>query len=429
MATPRESDGQSVVPPDPAAGLWWGVTTSAAQVEGSAQASDTAAWEASGRLPESLDGNGFANRYAEDFTIARDLGLTHFNVTLDWSRLEPMEGVHDPAAAEHYLDMLSTAADKGLNVWAAPHHRSTPAWFADLGGFVNERARQYQWVRHLDWLLDTFGDRVFGWTAIHHPVGSALEGHFFGTMPPGTSSVAGATEAVEALLLANHEVWQRLGSGVHPVATDVNLSLFVAADDDNEPSTDGHGGTDQPTAADLYHQTLWDSWIGLLNEGVLRVPGRPPVEVPGAAGSFDLVGFSYYSAISVSADGSNRTHPANAPQDSFHRAMWPQGLGQALHAVADRLPGRPLLLTGTGVATPDDTLRCRVLDENLHEVHRAIDDGVDVRGVFINTLVDSWEWMWGFEVEFGLADRDRQLRPSADVVRRWTSADGGGPAS
>lgn len=410
--------------------LWWGVFTSAAQIEGSAASSDTAVWERSGRFPPSGNGNGFADRFADDFALMADLGFTNVRLTLDWSRLEPMEGITNPAAIDRYETMLAAAGDAGLSVWAGVHHRSTPQWFVDLGDFTNSGCRQYHWVRHLDRLADRFGDSVAGWIGIHHPVGTATEGWYMGLMPPGRSAVPEFTAATEALLLANHDVWLRLrGTGV-PVACDMNLSLFVPT---NDPANSGGtvGGTtpgdrrrsDDPmeSAADLYRQTLWDSWIDLLAEGVLRLPGRQATDVPEAAGSFDFVGFSYYAAIAVSPDGSYWNHPPDAPTDSFNRSMWAPGLGTTLRTVATRLPDKPLLITSTGVVSGDDDLRARTLDAYFTEAHRVRSEGVDLRGIFVNTAIDAWEWYRGFDVHFGFADIDRRLRPSAETMRAWTS--------
>jgi beta-glucosidase len=416
-------------------GFWWGTCASSTQTEGAAPSSDIGRWEAEGRLPASGDGNGFAARHAEDFALVADLGLTHHRLTLDWARLEPLDGFHDPAAVEHYQQVLAAAADAGVDIWVGLHQRTSPGWFADdLGGFTNQRALTYHWPRHVDWLAETFGDQVFGWAGIHHPVGVSTAGWLTGDMPPGKATVASFTEALESMLVADHLAWKLLSSGERPVTTIMNLSpLFPVS-----PAS-GAGAADAAEAARVatmsYDQVMWSSWMRALTDGVIDIPGRPVREIPDMAGSFDIIGFSYYSAVGVHPDGSTSAYPDGLATDDYGRSMWPEGLGLTLRRLADQLPGRALMLAECGVASPDDNLRCEVMDANLTQVADAMDDGVDVRGVFHYTAVDAWEWDRGFDVQFGLADRDRNVRPSAAVARRWatgsadsTGAGGGSPS-
>lgn len=171
-----------------------------------------------------------------------------------------------------------------------------------------------------------------------------------------------------------------------------------------------------------FDAAYWDSWISPLRDGVLAVPGRPRREVPDMAGSFDLIGFSYYAAATVYADGTTGPYPADARTGPLGYAPWPEGLGIVLRRLADELPGRALLVAALGVGTDDDDWRCQILEESLREVERAVDDGVDVRGTFFWTGVDNYEWLHGFDAPFGLFDRESQAKASARVAARWARA-------
>ena len=105
----------------------WGTGASSTQCEGAAPASDWLAWENAGRAPRSGDGNGFAHRYAEDFALLASLGLTHHRISIEWARIEPEPGVHDQAAVEHYLAVLSAARAAGVEPWVCLHHFTAPA--------------------------------------------------------------------------------------------------------------------------------------------------------------------------------------------------------------------------------------------------------------------------------------------------------------
>jgi beta-glucosidase len=394
-------------------GFLWGTGASSTQTEGAAPASDWYAWEESGRVPRSVDGNGFGTRYAEDFRLFAEHGLTHHRLSLEWARLEPRQGRHDPDAIEHYTEVLRAARDAGVQVWACLHHFTLPGWFAqDEGGFVESSARVH-WHRHVDWVAETFGDLITGWKPVNEPSFYALAGYRLGIHPPGRRDARAYAEALEAILLANHEAWRLLHSGPQPVATIHNLAPVHPAVRGREP-----GEREAAEArADLVDDGLWCG-VRALRDGVLAVPGRPPIEIPDMAGSFDLVGFSYYSALSVYAGGFG-PYPADARVGPMGYAPWPEGLGIVLRRLADELPGRALLVDECGVGTDDDEWRVDVLRDSLIEVRRAIADGVDVRGFFHWTGVDNYEWGRGFTVPFGLFDRDRNAKGSAALARSW----------
>ncbi|MCU0268457.1 MAG: family 1 glycosylhydrolase [Acidimicrobiales bacterium] len=397
-------------------GFWWGTAASSNQTEGSAPASTWRRWEDLGRVPRSGEGNGFATNYADDFGLLASYGLTHHRLSLEWARLEPREGRHDAGAVEHYTTMLRAARDAGVQVWVCLHHFTLPGWFGDdLGGFLDDRARSYHWARHVDWVGETFGDLVFGWQPVNEPVAYAGASYLLGMFPPGRRDPEAFFEALEAIHLADHEAWRLLRSGGTPVATIMNLSPVFPAVRSREPAE--RDRAEANTA--LFDAVYWTSWIRALRDGVLAVPGRPEREIPEMAGSFDLIGFSYYSAASVYADRSTGPYPTDARVGPMGYAPWPEGLGIVLRRLADELPGRPLLVAECGFGTPDDRWRTDLLRQSLVETERAIDDGVDVRGFFHWTGIDNYEWDHGYDVPFGLFDRDRRPKGSAALAAEW----------
>ncbi len=395
--------------------FWWGTAASSTQAEGAAPRSDWARWEKAGRAPASRDGNGFATNYRDDFALLADHGLTHHRLSLEWARLEPEPGQHDRSAVEHYRSMLEAAADAGISTWVCLHHFSLPGWFSDdLGGFVDDKARRYHWPRHVDWVAETFGDLVFGWKPINEPVAYASLGWLDGTFPPGRRDLEKFTEALRAVHLANHEAWMQLKGGDQPVATVHNLAPVVPR------STEPH----VVALAEQIDSALW-GWTSALRDGLLRIPGRAQEEVPDMAGSFDLIGFSYYSAYGIADDPDAPfvPYPADARVGPLGYAPWSEGLGIVLRRLADELPGRPLLIAEHGVGTTDDDWRVDILRSSLAEVESALADGVDVRGFFHWTGIDNYEWLHGFDVPFGLFDRDRKPRPSAFLAAEHAARD------
>lgn len=383
------------------ADFWWGTAASSTQAEGAAPASDWYALERAGRVPPSGDGNGFAERYAQDFALYAQHGLAHHRLSIEWARIEPEEGRRDDAAVEHAAEVLTAARDAGVSPWVCLHHFTLPGWFTEMGdgGFVDDRARSYYWARHVAFCAETFGDLVFGWKPVNEP--AAYAGIY-----PHTKK---RFEMLGALLLAQRDAWRELRGGGKPVATVHNLSpIFTVAD---------------TVPADSMHERLeamiWDVWMRADRDGVLALPGRAAREVPDLREACDLVGFSYYSATGVDAEGAIVPYPTSARVGEMQYAPWSEGLALVLHRLHDELPGRPLLICEHGVGTDDDAWRCDVLRESLTLVERALADGVDVRGFFHWTGVDNYEWDHGFDVPFGCFTRDREPRASAELLRSY----------
>jgi beta-glucosidase len=393
--------------------FWWGTGASSTQCEGAAPASDWYREEQRGTYPPSGDGNGFGTRYAEDFALYAEHGLTHHRLSIEWARIEPEEGRRDAAAVEHYRNVLTAARDAGVSPWVCLHHFTLPGWFTEIGdgAFRDDRARSYHWARHVAFCAETFGDLVFGWKPINEPFGYVALSYQLGLLPPRRRDFGQMLEAYRGILLAQRDAWRELRGGGAPVATIHNLSPLFPVDD-SVPAEQNTRDIDA---------LMWGVWMRADRDGVIDLPGRGVEEVADLRECCDLVGFSYYNASAVGRDRRFSPYPRDARVGPLGYAPWSEGLGIVLRRLHDELPGRPLLICEHGVGTDDDTWRSDVLRESRGFVEEAIDDGVDVRGFFFWTGVDNYEWTFGYDVPFGLFDRDRQGRPSAELAAGYAA--------
>jgi beta-glucosidase len=393
--------------------FWWGTAASSTQSEGAAPASDWYALERAGSVPPTGEGNGFGTRYAEDFALYAEHGLTHHRLSIEWARIEPEEGRRDAAAVEHYRNVLTAARDAGVSPWVCLHHFTLPGWFTEIGdgAFRDDRARSYHWARHVAFCAETFGDLVFGWKPINEPFGYVALSYQLGLLPPRRRDFGQMLEAYRGILLAQRDAWRELRGGGAPVATIHNLSPLFPVDD-SVPAEQNTRDIDA---------LMWGVWMRADRDGVIDLPGRGVEEVADLRECCDLVGFSYYNASAVGRDRRFSPYPRDARVGPLGYAPWSEGLGIVLRRLHDELPGRPLLICEHGVGTDDDTWRSDVLRESLGFVEEAIDDGVDVRGFFFWTGVDNYEWTFGYDVPFGLFDRDRQGRPSAELAAGYAA--------
>ena len=383
-------------------GFMWGTGASSTQAEGAAPASDWLAFEREGRVPVSGDGNGFGARYAEDFALFASLGLTHHRLSIEWARVEPEPGVHDPAAVEHYRNMLQAAWDAGVTPWICLHHFTLPKWFSDVGGFNVESHRTNEWARHVDFMAETFGDLAGGWKPVN-------ETNYYPLVVSGMAGVQVADRDffTEQAHLMTAEAAVRLKQTGKPVASVYGLATGEAHDDADATVE----------AVRSHYATHWDSWIGLFRDGVLHIGGREPVERPDLAGCYDIIGFSYYAAMGFK-DGRMTRHPQGAAKSQSGYAIWPDGLGRVFDRLHLELPGTPVLVSELGIGTDDDDERAAYLEATIDIAHDAIGRGTDLRGIFHWTGVDNYEWTNSDKVRFGIIDRDRKIKGrSAQVLK------------
>ena len=240
---------------------------------------------------------------SEDFSLFAELGLTHHRLSIEWARVEPDEGVYDQHAISHYRQVLSAARAAGITPWVCLHHFTLPRWFARAGGFLEERNRTGHWARHTEFIAETFGDLVGGWQPVNETNYYAAAAYRGRGWPPGHNDRGEWAVVSEAIQLASAESAVRLKETGVPVSSIFGLSCEVALDELPETRA----------AASEIRAVHWDAGLGLFRDGVLRIPGREPIERADLAGSFDLIGFSYYATTGVAA-GRMVPYPAERPR-------------------------------------------------------------------------------------------------------------------
>ena len=391
--------------------FWWGTGASSTQTEGAAPRSDWYAWERGGHgRRASGDGNGFATRYAEDFQLFAEHGLTHHRLSLEWARLEPEPGRHDPAAVEHYrAGADAPPATPGSRCGPACTTSPCPAGSARTrAASSTDQARGCYWHRHVDWVAETFGDLIFGWKPINEPrrlrparlaaractrPGVADDGPFAEALrgdPPGQPR--GLAPAAQRRPAGGHDPQP------HP--------RCIAAVRSTEPAT---SATQADERARRFDDVTW-CWTRALRDGVLAGAGPAAIEIPDMAGSFDLVGFSLLlrpDRVRRRHSGPTRPTPGSAPWGTPRGprgsasccAGWPTSCPAGPAGRRVRRRHRRRRRGGVGCCATAST-----------RSSWRVDDGIDIRGFFHWTGVDNYEWDYGFDVAFGLFDRDRNAQ-------------------
>jgi beta-glucosidase len=403
-------------------GFLWGTATAAHQVEGQNSNNQWWDWEQQpGRIwhgDRSGDACGWWRDPEPDLDRAAALGQNAHRLSIEWSRIEPREGFYDDAAIERYRAMLQALRQRGMTPMVTLHHFTNPRWLEEQGGWLHPATPQ-RFARFAARAVQALGDLCALWCTINEPIVYATQGFLLGIWPPGESNIARTLRVASAMLRGHAEASAAIRS-VNPAAR-VGLVHQLRLFD--------------PATQDARDVAVAANWDYLFNGVVLHAlrTGRvlPPVGAgrmwPGLRGSCDFFGLNYYTRERVAFDPrapglifGRRFTPADVPQGDVgfegktYGEIYPAGLYRALRRAARlRLP---IYITETGLPDAHDDRRPGFLLGHLAAAHRAIQSGVDLRGVFLWTLIDNFEWSEGWGLRFGLYALDE--RTQARRLRR-----------
>ena len=397
----------------PSAGFAWGVASSAFQAEGGAVPNDWVAAARAGRVPPN-PGNGFWERAETDLGLVAALGIRHYRLSVEWSRVEPERGRFDQRAIDRYRSICDAALAAGLVPWLNLFHFTHPLWFAERGGFLEPRNHS-DFLRYVERMGRALVPPVRHFHVSNESMIYVLAGYLIGENPPFLRD-ASAAMAMTRHVLALHADAYRILKALEPQPTVAAIEVYL----DPRAVDPADGG--QRRAAERFDAWYHGVLLEALATGWVRVPEREPEEIPHLRGALDLYGLNFYCSTSFGAGAPGTwSDLAEPPRDALGRAVHPAGLEAGLLRVAGALPGVPLLVTENGCPTTDEAFRCRYIAAHLAALDRARRRGADVRGYFHWTAVDNYEWRHGFgPARFGLIGFDPTTRErSVKASGRW----------
>ena len=390
----------------------WGVASSAFQAEGGDVPNDWVAAARRGAAPPN-PGNGFWTKAEEDFALVASLGIRHYRMSVEWSRVEPERGRFDEAAIDRYRAICDAAVAAGLVPWVNLFHFTHPSWLADRGGLLEAQGRD-DFLRYVERLGRALAPHTRHFHVANESMVYVVASYLLGLNPPFVRDAAAAF-AMTRHVLALHADAFRILKGLEPRPTVATIEVYL----DPRPLAPEHAAT--CAAAERFDAWYHGTLLEALATGWVRVPGREPEEIPHLRGALDLYGFNFYCSTGFAPDGppGHYSDLADPPRDALGRAVHPGGLEAGLLRVAQALPGVPLLVTENGTPTTDEAFRIRYVAAHLAALAGARRAGADVRGYFHWTAVDNYEWMHGFgPARFGLVGFD------PDTLERRVKASG-----
>jgi beta-glucosidase len=406
----------------------WGTATSSHQVEGNNRNNQWWTWEQQpGRIYEGhasgLACNWWAPDCAEaDFDRAQALHQNAHRLSLEWSRLEPVEGLFDSSAYARYRQMLQGLRARGIEPMVTLHHFTDPLWLSEQGGWSSPHAVA-RFRRFVERTMHELGDLVRFWCTINEPNVYALIGYIVGFFPPGHHNPRQAYAVLRNLLLGHAAAYRTIHrlDGRARVGLVVNVRPFVPA----PPAS----RLDRAAAA-TFDRMFNGAVLNALENGVLTPPLGYGRQVGQLVDSFDFIGLNYYTRELIRFDirrpgelfGHRFFHPDGETSDLTkydvpYGENYPSGLIDALQRVTHY--GKPIYVTECGLPDDDDDQRPRFLITHLAALHDALQLGIPVQGFFHWTLVDNFEWAEGWKLRFGLFELD----PASQVRTPRRSAD------
>ncbi len=383
-------------------GFLWGAATSSHQVEGHNCWNDWWAAEQAGLLPYA---SGSAcehyERYEQDFDMAQSWGHKAHRLSLEWSRIEPVDGEWDAAAVAHYRNVIHALKQRGLEPVVTLHHFTSPDWFTRRGGWLR-RDSVTIFARYVAYVMQQLGSEVTHWLTINEPTVYVMQGYVNGEWPPFVRGAWGQAIRVCRHMARAHVSAYRIIHQHHPDAQVgfAHSAPFVM------PCRAGHGW-------DRMASTMRDF---ILNRAVFGLMGNATRRRDTPAAHLDFLGVNYYTRTLIRSVGwglgsvlgracHEPHHESQGALSDIDWEVYPTGLREALNKFA-RL-GVPLMITENGIATTDEALRCEFLTRHLATLSETIaNDRVPVIGYLYWSLFDNFEWYEGFRPRFGLAAID-----------------------
>ncbi|WP_443063582.1 GH1 family beta-glucosidase [Streptomyces sp. NBC_00663] len=397
----------------------WGVSTSAHQIEGAADLREPSVWDAFTAEPGRVKDGSTAetacdhyHRYREDVALLADLGVDAYRFSVSWPR------VNSPGGLDFYDRLVDELCAAGIRPVPTLFHWDLPVALDWL-----ERDTAARYAEYVQVVAERLGDRVKKWITINEPAEHTLFGHALGAHAPGKRLMFDALPVAHHLLLAH-------GLGVQALRASGATDIGIA---------NSHGPTwpasrEQP---DLEAAAFYDLLLNrLFAEPILLgeypdglgelMPGDVAADLKVISESLDFYGVNYYAPTRVGApQGADiafggLTIPAelpfsvqeieDVPVTDFGWPVVPEGLTELLttfrERYGDRLP--PVVITENGCSYEGvhDRARIDYLDGHVRALHRALEAGVDVRGYFVWSLMDNFEWAEGYAQQFGLVHVD-----------------------
>ncbi|WP_370944816.1 GH1 family beta-glucosidase [Amycolatopsis sp. cg5] len=433
----------------------WGVATAAYQIEGAAgeDGRTPSIWDTFSRVPGAVHAGDTGDvacdhyhRMPADVELMKSLDVDTYRFSVAWPRIQPGgRGKLNEAGMAFYDRLVDRLLDKGIDPWLTLYHWDLPQELEDAGGWPS-RDTAYRFADYSMLVFDRLSDRVRNWTTLNEPWCSAMHGYVHGVMAPGRRDLGDGIAAVHHLLLGHGLATERMRAAARRrIEFGITLNMGTSEPaDESEPARDAARRADglgvriylDPLVHGRYPSDVVED---LAAQGV-RVPVRDG-DLAIIAAPLDFLGVNYYFGQQFAAV--DEPVPFGRPKTAMGWEILPEKFTDLLVRLNRDYPGLPMFITENGSAFDDvpdehgfvqDDARAAYLSSHIAAVAAARQAGADIRGYFAWSLLDNFEWAYGYEKRFGLVRVDyetqrRTIKKSGywfrDTIRRVRQGQGG----
>lgn len=389
-------------------GFLWGTATAAHQIEGNNTNNNWWLFEQRPGKIRNGDRSGKAcdhwSRYEKDFDLFKKLHTNAYRMSVEWSRVYPEPGKLDRKALDHYRKMIDALLKRKVTPFVTLLHFTIPQWWDREGGFLNQRKEHLDHFRQFcETVATAFKGKVKYWNTINE-IDVVIMGFMREEMPPGKANYLNALRANNTLLMMHTIAYRTLKSVIPDSSVGVVHNMQVVRPYRKRSFVDRAlaGAVDYLFNGNLFRALK----TGKLTTGLLGT-------YDGLKGSSDFIGLNFYNFLNISTSlpglfAITTGNPRCGRERLCAGIGWepyPEGLLISMRRLHNTL-GLPIYITENGIGTDDDAWRQKVLIDHLKMVHRAVREGIDVRGYFHWSLMDNFEWAEGFMSRFGLIHVD-----------------------
>ncbi|MCC6444648.1 MAG: beta-glucosidase [Armatimonadetes bacterium] len=414
------------------AGFLWGAATASYQIEGGWQedGKGPSIWDTFSHTPGCvLNGDtgdvacDHFHRYPEDIRLMAGLRLNAYRFSVAWPRIFPDgTGAANKAGLGFYDRLADSLLEAGIRPFATLYHWDMPQALQDKGGWPNP-ATAHAFAEYAAAVFHRLGDRVQDWITLNEPWVTAHIGYLSGEHAPGHRSLEECLQAGHTLLLAHGLALQRFRAAHYPGQIGITVNLSPAHPASNSPENRRAAERASAYSNRWFLDPIYKGEYPAEMKAAFRdrLPEFTPDEWALVNAPIDFVGVNYYSRSVVEdnpGDGFLETKssiPEGAPVTDMGWEIYPEGLREILEWLDSRYDKPVLYVTENGAAFPDaanasgavpDPTRLEYLKAHFIEAHRAIQNGVNLSGYFVWSLLDNFEWAFGYSKRFGIVHID-----------------------
>jgi beta-glucosidase len=418
-------------------GFLWGVATAAYQIEGAwnEDGKGISIWDTfshtQGKIADGSTGDVACDHYhlwREDIALMKELGVKAYRFSIAWTRIIPQgAGPVNPEGLDFYDRLVDGLLEAGIKPFVTLYHWDLPQALQDIGGWAN-RDVAYYFADYAAVVAHRLGDRVKHWMTHNEPWVVAWVGHAWGHHAPGIKNTKVALQVAHHLLLSHGlavEVLKDLGDAETRVGIVLNLSPVHPATESDEDKAAAHRNDGyhnrwflDPIFVGSYPADMWE-WFGQL------VPEVRPGDMSIISRRIDFLGVNYYTRSVVKHDPQGGllqlrgVHVEGSEYTEMGWEVYPDGLYELLVRLHRDYKIPEIYITENGAAfkdevTPDgkvhDERRLNYLREHFLRAHKAIQEGVPLKGYFVWSLMDNFEWAHGYTKRFGIVYVDYETQ-------------------